>query len=151
MTAPSPASATHAPQATAAWAIAITKKANGVAAGTLHLQLNYTTTLANQTIPGTSVGKLEIQERPLETLDKIAQARIETALETAQERRSGFSVRHCGVCVSLFDDLGQVARSAARRCVGQFLLHKVLAFLNFTTDQFTFANRDYHCVHTAIG
>ena len=85
-----PTSNTLAPQATTAWAITIAKKVNSNATGTLHLRLDYTTTVANQSLANIITGAIEIQERAPEPIEKIAQARVETALETVQERRSGF-------------------------------------------------------------
>ncbi|MBI5305486.1 MAG: hypothetical protein HY868_25380 [Chloroflexi bacterium] len=86
----SPVSNALVPQATAAWTVTVAKKPNGNATGTLHLRVDYTTTLANQSIANIARGVLDIQDRSSEPLEKIAQARIETTLETVQERRTGF-------------------------------------------------------------
>jgi len=77
------------PGGTLAWSVHITQTAAGQTAGIVYFQLNYSQSSADgaQPVPGVAVGTLGIQQPPSETVDNMAEVRIETALDQIQEQR----------------------------------------------------------------
>jgi len=79
------------PGGSSAWPVQVTGKGGGPSAGEVHFQLTYVWRAADgpETVPGVAVGTLKVQDRPHETIDKIAEAQVETSLDLLQEYRSG--------------------------------------------------------------
>lgn len=78
------------PDGTLSWSVRITQTITGRTTGTVYFQLHYTkpSTNASQTVADVAVGKLDIQPRPPEAVDQMAEVRVEAAFDEIQEQRS---------------------------------------------------------------
>ena len=79
-----------AAHASTSWEVRITKQPDGPVSTGVYFPLRYVIPTKDAgLVPGAVVGKLEVQDAPLEPMDKIAEAHIETTLETLQEQQTG--------------------------------------------------------------
>lgn len=79
------------PNGSLALNVRISQKSGSDQLGNLYFKISYIqTTIDNaSSLPGIVIGKLEIQETPLVSVEKIAEVKIETALNQVEEQKQG--------------------------------------------------------------
>lgn len=91
VTSVAPNSESLQPNSSIAWRIHITKTDKGLPAGKIFFQLDYAwkETESSSPIPGVSLGVLDVKEQLPEAIDKVAEARIESNIDSIDENRPG--------------------------------------------------------------
>ncbi|MBI5879865.1 MAG: hypothetical protein HZB53_19635 [Chloroflexi bacterium] len=84
------AGATIAAGATGVWSVRIARATTAPSAGSLWVQLDYALVAADgKETPGILLAQLDVQDRPLESPDKLVSVRVDSALEQIQDGRDG--------------------------------------------------------------